>query len=81
MEVTITIPPAQVDRLKAFVRSKIDVGTDPETGEPNPEPTNAELLLEFKHFLRRYIKAEVQQFELLKEHELSFQNYTPVEPE
>lgn len=80
MDITITIPDAQVSRVTAFVRSKFLLEPDPETGEMPPEPTNAELLAEFKRLIRQWVKGEVQQFELLQEHERVYAEYTPIEP-
>lgn len=80
MDITITIPDAQLPRVTAFVRSKFDLQADPVTGEVPPEPTNAELLDEFKRILRRYVKAEVQQYELLEQHKVVFDAYTPIDP-
>lgn len=81
MDITITIPDAQVPRVTAFVRSKFDLSEpDPITGEMPPEPTNAELLAEFKRMIRLWVKGEVQQFELLQEHERVFSEYSPIDP-
>ena len=80
MDITITIPDAQVPRVTAFVRSKFLLEPDPETGEMPPEPTNDELLAEFKRLIRLWVKGEIQQFELLQEHERIYAEYTPIEP-
>ena len=80
MDITITIPDAQVPRVTAFVRSKFLLEPDPETGEMPPEPTNAELLAEFKRLIRLWVKGEIQQFELLQEHERIYAEYTPIDP-
>jgi hypothetical protein len=80
MDITITIPDAQLPRVTAYVRSKFLLEPDPETGEVPPEPTNQELIAEFKRIIRLYIKGEVQQYELLEQHKASFDAYTPIDP-
>ena len=80
MDITITIPDAQLPRVTAYVRSRFDLQADPVTGEVPPEPTNAELLAEFKRIITRYIKAEVQQYELLEQHKAVFDAYAPIDP-
>lgn len=82
MDITITIPDAQVPRVTAFVRSKFPDAAEinPATGEPHGEPTNAELLAEFKNLIRQWVKGEVQQYELLEQHKVVFDAYTPIDP-
>lgn len=79
MQFTFDIPDAQVPRIKDWMLSVTDPGVDPETGEPNPPLTDAELLAEFKLRIRRWIKGEVQQYELLKEHEAIYAGYTQID--
>ena len=82
MQFTFNIPDAQVPRVTAWVRSLFPDANeiDPGTGQPHGDPTNDELLAEFKQQVRNHIKNQVQQYELLKEHEQVFANYTPIDP-
>lgn len=82
MIISFDIPDAQVPRVTAWVRSLFPDAAeiDPGTGEPHGDPTNAELLAEFKAQVRNWIKGQVQQYELLEEHKQVFANYTPIEP-
>jgi len=76
MQITFNIPDAQVSRISDWIR-----GTMPAESEPGVpiNYTNAELLAEFKGRIRRWIKGEVQQYELLKEHETIFANYISID--
>jgi len=79
MQFTINIPDAHVQRVADWIR-----GTLPEFEDGTVDPiayTNAELLLEFRRQIRRWIREEVQQHELLAEHEQVFQQYTPIDVE
>jgi hypothetical protein len=78
---TFDIPDAQVERVKDWMRKETDPGIDPETELPNPPLTDAELLAEFKRKVRRWIKGEVQQYELLEQHEAIFATYTQIDVE
>jgi hypothetical protein len=53
--------------------------TEDENGDPLPVPTDAELLYEFKQKIKRWVKGEVQQFELLREHENLFASYIQID--
>ncbi len=77
MQFTFTIPDAQIPRIEAWIESKF-LNEDDE-GNPVPPPTQQEKLAEFKRLVRLWIKGEVQQFELLKEHEQVFANYTQID--
>ncbi|MHC4302440.1 MAG: hypothetical protein ACYS7Y_34710 [Planctomycetota bacterium] len=79
MQITFNIPDDQVFRVKDWMRKETDPGIDPDTELPNPPLTDAELLAEFKRKLQRWIKGEVQQFELLKQHEDIFATYTQID--
>jgi hypothetical protein len=79
MQITFNIPDDQVFRVKDWMRKETDPGEDPDTGLPNPPLSDAELLAEFKRRLQRWIKGEVQQFELLKQHEDIFATYTQID--
>lgn len=79
MQITFNIPDDQVFRVKDWMRKETDPGIDPETQLPNPPLTDAELLAEFKRKLQRWIKGEVQQYELLKQHEDIFATYTQID--
>lgn len=83
MQITFDIPDAQVPRVTAWVRSLFPDAAEinPATNEPNGEPTNQELLAEFKQQIRNYVKGQVQQYELLQEHETIFANYTQIDIE
>lgn len=76
MIVSFDIPDAQVPRIAAWIRTEL--GSEDEFGNPVTW-TDAEVLAQFKHKVRQWIKGEVQQYELLKEHEASFQNYTQID--
>lgn len=77
MQVTITIPDDQVPRIKDWMLTQF--GTEDENGNPVDPPTDAELLYEFKQKIKRWVKGEVQQFELLREHENLFASYTQID--
>jgi hypothetical protein len=79
MQITFNIPDDQVHRVQDWMRKETDPGEDPETGLPNPPLSDAELLAEFKRKLQRWIKGEVQQYELLKQHEDIFATYTQID--
>jgi len=79
MDITITIPDQHIQRVAAMVRSKLPTDIDPDTEEPYVF-TNEELIVEFKRMITRYIKGEVQQYELLEQHKAVFDSYTPLEP-
>jgi hypothetical protein len=79
MQITFNIPDDQVFRVKDWMRKETDPGIDPDTELPNPPLTDAELLAEFKRKLQRWIKGEVQQFELLRQHEDIFATYTQID--
>jgi hypothetical protein len=78
MQITFNIPDAQVPRIKAWMLSRHVQELDAE-GNPLPLPTDAELLAEFKLSVRRWIKGEVQQYELLKEHDRVYAEYTQID--
>lgn len=76
MIVSFNIPDAQVSRIADWIRD-----TMPALDE-NQNPityTNAELLAEFKLRVKRWIRGEVQQYELLKEHEAIFAQYAQID--
>jgi hypothetical protein len=77
MQVTITIPDDQVPRIKDWMLTQF--ATEDENGDPVAPPTDAELLYEFKQKIKRWVKGEVQQFELLREHENLFASYTQID--
>lgn len=77
MQFTINIPDAQVQRVADWIR-----GTLPATAEDDITPityTDAELLAEFKRQIARWVKDQVQQHELLEQHEQIFQQYSPID--
>jgi hypothetical protein len=78
MKVTFDIPDAQVIRIKDWISDTYFQPDDAIVPTP-PPPTDAELLAEFKRQVREFIKDRVQNYELLKEHEVIFQQYTPIE--
>ena len=75
MQVTFDIPDAQVDRIKPWVEKTMPRD---ENGALLPY-TNADLLQQFKFLVRQWIKNEVQQHELLAEHETIFQQYSQID--
>jgi hypothetical protein len=77
MQVTITIPDDQVPRIKDWMLTQF--ATEDENGDPVAPPDDAELLYEFKQKIKRWVKGEVQQFELLREHENLFASYTQID--
>lgn len=79
MQFTFNIPNAHVPRIKAWIASRF-VNVDPD-GNPVPPPTDEELLAEFRQLVRDWIKGEVQQYELLKQHEDIFSQYTQIDVE
>lgn len=83
MQITFNIPDAQVPRVTAWVRSLFPDAAEinEATNEPYGEPTNQELLAEFKLQIRNWVKGQVQQYELLQEHETIFQQYTQIDIE
>lgn len=83
MQFTFDIPDDQVDRVKAWVRTRFPAADeiDGETGLPYGEPTNAELIADFKFQIRRWVKEQVQQYELLEQHKTIFQSYTQIDME
>ena len=76
MQITFNIPDAQVPRIADWISSTMPSETD--VGVPITY-TNAELLAEFKARVRRWIQGEVQQHELLKQHEDIYAQYTQIE--
>ena len=83
MQFTFNIPDAQVQRVRDWVRSEFPDAADinPATGEPFGEPDPATLIAEFKGKIRNWIKGQVQQYELLQQHEQVYQNYTSLDVE
>lgn len=77
MQFTINIPDEQMPRVEAWVESLFDPLD--ENGNPVTPPTQAEKLAEFKHRIKRFIKGEVQQFELLEQHKSIFETYTQID--
>ena len=71
MQFSFNIPDAQVPRLREFLLSK--------TAPDDPPATDQELMANFRKMIRSWIKSEVQQYELMKEHEASYQNYTQID--
>lgn len=61
--ISITIPTAAVPRIKTAMRQFFPDGLDPETGQPFPEPTDAEYLAKLKEFIKDYVKREVRDYE------------------
>lgn len=61
--ITIDVPTAAVPRIKAALRNRFASGLNPETGQPHPEPTNAELLEVLQLEIKEFIKREVRDFE------------------
>ena len=78
MQFTINIPDAQVGRVAEWVRATLPEFEDGD-GSPPITYTNAELLAEFKRRIRNWVRGEVQQYELLKEHEAVFAAYTEID--
>ena len=77
MQITLNIPDAQVARVKDMVATRWLLMED---GNGNRvTPTDALLMQEFKRRIREWIKGEVQQHELLKQHEAIFAAYTPLD--
>ena len=77
MQFTFNIPDAQVPRVRAWVASMY-----PEINTATDLPyTNAEYLQLFKEHIRDWVKNQVQQYELLQEHEAIYQNYTRLDVE
>ena len=71
MQFSFTIPDAQVPRVRAWIAAKY-----PPVNSATEQPyTNAEYLALFKEHIREWVKSEVQQHELLEQHEQVFQNY------
>jgi hypothetical protein len=60
---SVTIPTAAVPRIKAALRQFFPQGLNPETGQPYPEPSNAEYMAQLKEFVKDYIKREVRDYE------------------
>lgn len=75
MQITLNIPDAQIPRIKPWVEKFMP---QDENGVMLPY-TNAELLAKFKELLRNYIKGEVQQHELLAQHEAIYTNYSQID--
>lgn len=76
MQFTFTIPDAQVPRIRAWMLSELpslDAAGNPITW------TDQQILAEFKEVVKGYIRNQVQQYELLLEHEASFQAYTQID--
>ncbi|MHC4705441.1 MAG: hypothetical protein ACYTFQ_33280 [Planctomycetota bacterium] len=78
MQFTITIPDAQVQRVADWIRSTLP-DTDPLDTELPASYTNAELLAEFQTQIRKWIKGEVQQYELLEQHKAVYDAYTQID--
>lgn len=76
MIVSFNIPDAQVPRIRAWMLSEL-----PELdSDGNPiQWTDQQILLEFKEIIKGHIRNQVQQYELLKQHEAVFQAYTPLD--
>lgn len=76
MIVSLNIPDAQVPRIREWMLSQLPS----EDSEGNPiEWTNAQILAEFREVIKGYIRGQVQQHELLKEHEAIFATYAPLD--
>ena len=76
MIVSFNIPDAQVPRIRDWMLSELPS----EDAEGNPiEWTNAQILAEFREVIKGYIRGQVQQHELLKQHEVIFAGYTPID--
>lgn len=76
MIISFNIPDAQVPRIRDWMLSQlpsIDANDNPITW------TDQEILAEFKEVIRGYIRGQVQQYELLKQHEAVFAGYTPLD--
>jgi hypothetical protein len=78
MKITFNIPDAQVPRISEWIEAK-HFPVDPQVQPPAPTPTDADLLQKFREMIREYIKDQLQQYELLKEHEVVYQQYTPID--
>jgi hypothetical protein len=78
--ISITIPDVHVPRIKTWVRSYWPPAEeiDPTTGLPFGDPTDAELMADFKSRLKLFVQQQVQQYELLEEHKASEANYTQI---
>ncbi len=81
MQFTFNIPDEQLPRVKAWVRTRFPAADEinNETGEPYGEPTDAELLADFKFQIRRWVKDQIQQHELLEQHKQVFDQYTQID--
>ena len=77
MDIILTIPDAQIQRVADMVRDRLPALD--ESQQPI-NYTNQELLDEFKNMLRQYAKAEVQQYELLTAQQDLANNYVPIDP-
>ena len=76
MIVSFNIPDAQVPRIREWVLSQLPALD----ADGNPiEWTDQQILAEFKEIVRSHIRNEVQQHELLQQHEAVFQAYTPID--
>jgi hypothetical protein len=60
---SVTIPDTAVPRIKSALRQFFPQGLDPDTGQPYPEPTDAEYMAQLKEFVKDYIKREVRDYE------------------
>lgn len=78
-QITLDIPTAAVPRLRAAVRERFPSGIDEGTGEPYPEPTDAEMIAWFKEMLRERAKEFIREYELRKAQEQVFIDHTDVE--
>lgn len=76
MLITFNIPDAQVPRVREWALTLL-----PDTdamGEPVTW-TNQEIMEAFRQAIKDHIRGQVQQHELLKEHEAIFATYAPLD--
>lgn len=76
MIVSFNIPDAQVPRIRDWILSELPALD----AEGNPIGwTDQQILAEFKEIVKGHIRNQVQQYELLQQHEAVFQAYTPLD--
>jgi hypothetical protein len=66
-DVTVTLPPDSIPRLKAALRQFFPSGPNPaDNNNPFPEPTDAEYLALLREKIRAFVRREVNDFERRK---------------